>query len=109
MKAPSRSRDEKYCRFHRDHGHDSEQCIQLKDEIEVLIRRGYLKKYKREPPTQLPPDRLPQPTEKVVNNQQTAGVINMITRRLDRGATSDKESTKQLQLHDVITPLEDDV
>ena len=28
----------KYCRFHRGHGHNTEQCIQLKDEIEALIR-----------------------------------------------------------------------
>ena len=35
----------KYCRFHRGHGHNTEQCIQLKDEIEALIRRGYLDKF----------------------------------------------------------------
>ena len=27
----------KYCQFHRDHGYDIEQYIQLRDEIEALI------------------------------------------------------------------------
>ena len=32
-----RSRD-KYCRFHRDHGHDIVDCYDLKQQIETLIR-----------------------------------------------------------------------
>ncbi|XP_052203242.1 uncharacterized protein LOC127808678 [Diospyros lotus] len=51
MRAPSDQRDrEKYCRFHRDHGHDTADCYQLKQEIQELINRGYLKKFiAREP------------------------------------------------------------
>ncbi|XP_077232665.1 uncharacterized protein LOC143870036 [Tasmannia lanceolata] len=37
----------KYCRFHKDHGHDTDDCWQLKEEIKQLIGRGYLKKYVR--------------------------------------------------------------
>src|SRR5438270_4848634 len=32
-------RKDLYCLFHRDHGHDTEHCQQLKEEIERLIRK----------------------------------------------------------------------
>ena len=35
----------KYCRFHRDTGHTTDECRQLKDEIEGLISRGYFRQY----------------------------------------------------------------
>ena len=37
----------KYCRFHRDIGHTTDECRQLKDKIEGLISRGYFKQYVR--------------------------------------------------------------
>ena len=34
---PARRDDTKYCEFHKDHGHRTDDCIQLKKEIEYLI------------------------------------------------------------------------
>ena len=39
-----RSRD-KYYRFHCDHGHDTADCYDLKQQIEALIRQGKLQKF----------------------------------------------------------------
>ena len=49
-----RSRD-KYCRFHRDHGHDTADCYDLKQQIEALIRQGKLQKFVSKEKTDPPP------------------------------------------------------
>ncbi|KAL5777701.1 hypothetical protein ACOSP7_010627 [Xanthoceras sorbifolium] len=43
--APQKRDKDKYCRFHRDHGHDTSKCFQLKDYIENLIRDENLKEF----------------------------------------------------------------
>ncbi|XP_058068744.1 uncharacterized protein LOC131218076 [Magnolia sinica] len=44
MKADPEHRDKcKYCRCHRDHGHNTADCVDLKDEIETLICKGHLR------------------------------------------------------------------
>ena len=35
----------KYCRFHKDHGYYTEDCLDLKEQIEELIWKGKLQKY----------------------------------------------------------------
>ena len=35
----------KYWRFHQDHGHRTDECRQLKNQVETLIRQGKLQKY----------------------------------------------------------------
>ncbi|KAL0324744.1 UNVERIFIED_CONTAM: hypothetical protein Scaly_2441500 [Sesamum calycinum] len=42
---PTKKNSKKYCRFHRDKGHDTEDSYQLKNEIERLVRQGYFKEY----------------------------------------------------------------
>nr|XP_023896954.1 uncharacterized protein LOC112008833 [Quercus suber] len=39
---PSKRFRDKYCRFHGDHGHDTSECYDLKQQIEALIRQGKL-------------------------------------------------------------------
>ena len=46
IKSDQAKRDNsKYCEFHRDHGHRIDDCIQLRKEIEYLIRHGHLRRY----------------------------------------------------------------
>ena len=46
MKSNRAKRDDtKYCEFHRGHGHRTDDCIQLRKEIEYLIRHGHLSRY----------------------------------------------------------------
>lgn len=35
----------KYCRFHKDPGHYTNQCRDLKEQIEELIQKGKLQKF----------------------------------------------------------------
>ncbi|XP_073131434.1 uncharacterized protein [Henckelia pumila] len=39
---PKRQRSDKYCHFHKDKGHTTEDCFSLRAEIEKLIKRGHL-------------------------------------------------------------------
>ena len=46
MKSDPATRDNtKYCEFHRDYGHRTDNCIQLRREIEYLIQRRYLRRF----------------------------------------------------------------
>ena len=42
---PNKCNKNKYCRFHRDHGHDTDECYNLKQQIENLIRQGKLRHF----------------------------------------------------------------
>ncbi|KAL3626527.1 hypothetical protein CASFOL_030076 [Castilleja foliolosa] len=43
----NRCNRDKYCRYHRDYGHDTNDCYNLKNLIEAIIRRGQLANYVR--------------------------------------------------------------
>ena len=46
IRTPTERRDKrKYYRFHRDYGHNTDECQTLKDEIETLLHRGHLFHY----------------------------------------------------------------
>ncbi|KAL0401833.1 UNVERIFIED_CONTAM: hypothetical protein Slati_4213200 [Sesamum latifolium] len=42
---PQRPQSEKFCHFHNDYGHTTEECRHLTNEIERLIQNGYLQEY----------------------------------------------------------------
>jgi hypothetical protein len=44
---PTRRSKNLYCCFHRDHGHTTEDCYVLEEQIEALIRQGKLRKFVR--------------------------------------------------------------
>ncbi|KAL0453523.1 UNVERIFIED_CONTAM: hypothetical protein Slati_1330400 [Sesamum latifolium] len=79
-------KSDRYCHFHK--GHTTEECLHLKDEIEKLIRKGYLKEYvdrnnrAREGNSRPPREgcereaRQNQPNQ---DNPPTAGVIGVIS------------------------------
>ena len=56
---PSKRPRDKYCRFHQDHGHDTTDCYDLKQQIEALIRQGKLQRFvskeKMDPPQKQTP------------------------------------------------------
>ena len=77
----------KYCEFHRDYGHRTDNCIQLRKEIEYLIQRGYLRRFispgnqaqgqiqnPNQPPAQQPP-----PRQTTTQHQQPLGEIHVIS------------------------------
>ena len=88
MKTDPAKRDlTKYCEFHRDHGHRTDDCIQLRKEIEYLIRRGHLRRFiASEGRDQAPP---PSPRQLApTQHQQPLGKIHVISRGFAGGGES---------------------
>ena len=88
MKSDPATRDNtRYCEFHRDYRHCTDDCIQLKREIKYLIRCGYLRHFiapenqsqnqaQNKASAQQPP---PPPRQKTTQHQQPLGEIHVIS------------------------------
>ncbi|XP_022883850.1 uncharacterized protein LOC111400691 [Olea europaea var. sylvestris] len=106
MKSPPDTRDRsKYCEFHRDHGHTTEDCHSLQREIEALIKRGFLKNY-------IGHDKRPRndrDNRKELragsSAQPTAGTINIIVGGIASGGDT-SSGRKQYARQHVHTPRE---
>ncbi|PIN10856.1 hypothetical protein CDL12_16548 [Handroanthus impetiginosus] len=42
---PSKPKSDKFCQFHNDYGHDTDECAHLRNEIEKLIKKVYLREF----------------------------------------------------------------
>ncbi|GFS45972.1 hypothetical protein Acr_00g0099270 [Actinidia rufa] len=69
---PQKRNMNKYCEFYRDHGHNTANCFQLKEQIANFIKRGYLRKYVSDRPSPNSPER------RYSDNRPTAGNIQTI-------------------------------
>ena len=74
---PTKRDNTRYCEFHTDHRHRTDDYIQLRKEIEYLIRHGYLRHFvASEGQNQAQP---PLPRQKTTQNQQPLGEIHVIS------------------------------
>ena len=79
----------KYCHFHRDYGHNTDECQTLKNEIEPLIHRENLSHYvtkKADQPTPVEEKAIKEPQD----NRPTTRVISTIYG--EKASTGDQES-----------------
>ena len=113
MKSDPTTRDNtKYCEFHKDYGHRTNNCIQLKREIEYLIQRGYLRRFispgnqaqsqaqnqtQNQTPTQQPP-----PRQTTTQHQQPLGDIHVISGGFAGGGES--SSARKAHLRSIRSP-----
>ncbi|GKV21495.1 hypothetical protein SLEP1_g31472 [Rubroshorea leprosula] len=107
MRTAAASRDHtRYCDFHQDHGHTTEQCNSLRSELESLAQKGMLNQYvQRAEQPRFVREQRPQPqgvrnppNRQGVGYQQApppfpplARIIHMITGGLEAGGLSSKQ------------------
>ena len=89
---PTKRDNTRYCEFHRDYEHRTDDCIPLMKEIEHLIWRGYLLRFiasegqaQNQAQAQQPP---PPPRQVTTQHQQPLGEIHVISRGFARGGES---------------------
>ena len=81
------------CKYHRDHGHETNHCHSLKFMIEKLIRAGHLRRYLREPTRGV--IAAPTTDRTVVDIEHASGPPSTINFILGGPADSQYQSKKQ--------------
>ena len=56
---PNKRPRDKYCRFHRDHDHDTTDCYDLKQQMEALIRQEKLQRFVNKEKVDLQQEQVP--------------------------------------------------
>ncbi|XP_022883202.1 uncharacterized protein LOC111399956 [Olea europaea var. sylvestris] len=91
IKSPPETRDRnKYCDFHRDHGHITENRIALKWEIEALVGKGLLGSYvssNKRPRNDREKEKAPETRD---SRKLIVGTINIIVGGIASGGDSNK-------------------
>ncbi|XP_056694810.1 uncharacterized protein [Spinacia oleracea] len=116
----------KWCDFHRDNGHTTEECISLKKEVAYLLKRGHLKEllsdkgketFTKENTTQPSPatssDRPDPPAfNKVVNvisgGSDICGLTSSAAKKINRGdsgAVEEGQTEDEIALHKSLTAM----
>lgn len=97
---PQKRDNSRYCRYHKDQSHDTNDCRQLKDEIKFLSWRGQLQRYvgQREGGANTGNGRNDNRTNPPA--QARGGVINTISRGLVAGG--DTNSTKKAYAREIL-------
>ena len=93
---PTKRDNTKYCDFHKDHGHRTDDCIQLRKETEYLIWCGHLRHYmasEGQDQVQPPPPHQPTPAQ----HQLPLGVIHVIYRGFAGGEESSLANKARLR------------
>ena len=85
---PSKRSRDKYCHFHYDHGHDTVDCYDLKQQIKALIRQGKLQRFVSKGRTDPPQKQASRQKNK--HPRPSIGDIRMIVRGKETSESSKK-------------------
>ncbi|KAJ9176291.1 hypothetical protein P3X46_011622 [Hevea brasiliensis] len=90
----------KYCHFHDDYRHTTDECQQLKDEIKKLIRQGNLKRFAR---TEGRQEKLKDKSQEKYDKEKPIGVINVIAGGPKGHKSSNKRAAEALNLENIFS------